>query len=91
LRTPTVESFDHAIRLRMPGRCQAVLDTHGGADFIEGVLATRLPVLCCEAVGELRAVVGQQFDDPDWPDQLEPALALRLRLTQLEAVMATVS
>ena len=68
-----------------------MLDTHDGADFIEGVLATRLPVLCCEAVSELRAVVGQQFDDPDWPDQLEPALAIRLRLTQLGAVMATVS
>ena len=51
----------------------AVFDTHGGADFIEGVLATGLPVLCCEAVGELRTVVSQQFDDPDRRGQLEPA------------------
>ena len=57
----------------MPGRCQAVFDAHGGADFIEGVLATGLPVLCCEAVGELRTVVGQQFDDPGRRGQLEPA------------------
>ena len=57
----------------MPGRCQAVFDAHGGADFIEGVLATGLPVLCCEAVGELRAVVGQQFNDLDRRGQLEPA------------------
>lgn len=57
----------------MPGRCQAVFDTHGGADFIESVLATGLPVLCCEAVGKLRTVVGQQFDDPDPRGQLEPA------------------
>jgi len=39
----------------------------------EGVLAAALPVFCCEAVGELRTVVGQQFDDPDRRDQLEPA------------------
>ena len=40
----------------MPGRCQAVFDTHGGADFIEGMLATGLPVFCCGAVGELRTL-----------------------------------
>ena len=50
-----------------------MFDAHGGADFIEGVLATGLPVLCCEAVGELRAVVGQQFNDLDRRGQLEPA------------------
>jgi len=48
----------------MPGRCQAVFNAHVGADFIEHVLATGLPVLCGEAVGELRTVVSQQFDDP---------------------------
>ena len=57
----------------MPGRCQAVLDAHAGADFIEGVLATGLPVFCGEAVGELRTVVSQQFDDPDRRGQFEPA------------------
>ena len=57
----------------MPGRCQAVLDAHAGADFIEGVLATGRPVFCGEAVGELRAVVCQQFDYPDRRGQLEPA------------------
>lgn len=57
----------------MPGRCQAVFDTHGGADFIKGVLATGLPVFCCEVVGELRAVVGQQFNDLDRRGPLEPA------------------
>lgn len=57
----------------MPGRCRAVFDALGGADFIEGVLATGLPVFCCEAVGELRTVVSQQFDDPDRRGQLEPA------------------
>ncbi len=57
----------------MPGRCQAVFDTLGGADFIEGVPATGLPVFCCEAVVELRAVVGQQFNDLDRRGQLEPA------------------
>ena len=54
----------------MPGRCQAVFDAHGGADFVEGVLATGRPVFCGEAVGELRTVVGQKFDDPDRLGQL---------------------
>jgi hypothetical protein len=57
----------------MSWRGQAVFDTHGGADFIEGVLATGLFVFCREAVGELRTVVGQQFDDPDRRGQLEPS------------------
>ena len=39
----------------------------------EGVLATGLPVFCCEAAGDLRTVVGQQFDDPDRRVPLEPA------------------
>jgi hypothetical protein len=30
-----------------------VFDTYAGADFIEGVLATELPIFCCEALGEL--------------------------------------
>ena len=57
----------------MPGLFQSVFDAHAGADFIECVLPTGLPVFCCEAVGELRAVVGRQFDDPDRRGQLEPA------------------
>ena len=73
LADTAVESFDHAIRLRMPGRCQAVFHAHGGADFIECVLTPGLPVFCCEAVGELRAVVGQQFNDLNRRGQLEPA------------------
>jgi len=47
-----------------------VFDAHGGADFVEGVLATGRPVFCGEAVGELRTVVGQKFDDPDRLGQL---------------------
>jgi hypothetical protein len=50
-----------------------VFDAHAGADFIEGALANGLPVFCCEAVGELRTVVGQQLDDPDRRGQLQPA------------------
>lgn len=56
----------------MPGRRQAMFDAHVGANLIEGVLAAGLPVFCGESVGELRAVVGQQFDDLDWRGQLEP-------------------
>ena len=52
LADTAVESFDNTMRLRMPGWYQAVFDTHGGADCIEGVLATGLPVLCGEVVGE---------------------------------------
>ena len=73
LADAAVESFDHAIRLGMPGWYQAVFDTHGGADCVEGVLATGLPVLCGEVVGEWRAVVGQQLNDPDRRCRLEPA------------------
>jgi hypothetical protein len=58
-----------------------VFDAHGGADFIEGVLATGLPVFCCEAVGELRTVVGWHFDDPDRRGQLEPAQRSTLLLS----------
>ena len=65
----------------MPGRCQTVFHAHGGADFIEGVLATGLPVFCCEAVGELRTVVSQQFDDPDRRGQLAPAQRSTLLLS----------
>lgn len=50
-----------------------MFDAQANADFIECVLATGLPVFCGEAVGELRTVVGQQFDDPDRRAQLEPA------------------
>lgn len=57
----------------MPGQCQAVFEAHVSGDFIECELATGLPVFCCEAVGELRTVVRQQFDDPDRRGQLEPA------------------
>ena len=47
LADTSVESFDHAIRLRMRWRRQTVFDAHGGADFIEGVLVAGFPVFCC--------------------------------------------
>ena len=53
----------------------------GGADFIGGVLATGLSVFCGEAVSDLRNVVSQQFDDPDWRGQLEPAQRSTLLLS----------
>lgn len=45
------------------------------------MLATRLPAFCCEAVGELRTVVGQQFDDSGSRGQLEPAQRSTLLLS----------
>lgn len=51
-----------------------MFEAHVSGDFIECVLAIGLPVFCCEAVGELRTVVGQQFDDPDRRSQLDPPL-----------------
>ena len=58
-----------------------MFDTHGGADFIEGVLATTLPLSCGEEVGQLRAAVGRQFDDPDRRGQLDPAQRSTLLLS----------
>jgi hypothetical protein len=58
-----------------------VFDAHGGADLIEGVLTAGRPVLCGEAVGELRTVASQQFDDPDRRGQLEPAQRSTLLLS----------
>ena len=58
-----------------------MLDAHAGADFIEGMQATGLPVFWCETVSELRTVVGQQFDDPGRRGQLEPAQRSTLLLS----------
>ena len=57
----------------MSGQCQAVFDAYAGVDFIEGVPATTLPAFGGDAIGGMRTVVGQQFDDPGRRGQLEPA------------------
>lgn len=57
----------------MPEKCQAVFDAYADVDFIEGVPATTLPAFGGDAIGGLRTVVGQQFDDPGRRGQLEPA------------------
>ena len=44
LADTSVESFDHAIRLRMPARRQAVFDVHADVDFIEGVVSWTLSI-----------------------------------------------
>lgn len=69
----------------MPGQCRAVFDALGNVDFIEGVPATTLPLSCGEAVGELRTVVSQQFDDPDRRGQLESAQRSTLLLSVTSA------
>jgi len=60
-----VEALDHAVRLRMPRRRQAVLCRQCGASHVEGVLAARLLVFGGETVGKFRAVVGQDLADLD--------------------------
>jgi len=61
----SVEALDHAVRLRMTRRYQTVFDGDRSADFVESVLAAGLLVFGGEAVGELRAVVGQDLADLD--------------------------
>lgn len=68
-----VEALHHAVGLGMARRSQAVLDAHAGADLVEGAPAAGLLVLRREAVGELRAVVGQDLGDLDRRGQLETA------------------
>jgi hypothetical protein len=48
-----VEAFDHAIRLRVSGRRQTVLNGDAGTGNIEGVVARRLLVFGGKSVGKL--------------------------------------
>ena len=60
-----VEAFNHAVCLRVARWREAVFNTHALADLVEYVLAAGLLVFAGEAVRELRAIVGQDFDDLD--------------------------
>jgi hypothetical protein len=66
LADAAVEALHHAVGLRMARRRQTVLDTHAGVDLVEGVPAAGLLILRRAAVGELRAVVGQDLGELDW-------------------------
>jgi hypothetical protein len=61
-----VEALNHAVRLRVARRCQAMLGRDGRAGYVECMPAAWLLVFGGEAVGKLRAVVGQDLADLDW-------------------------
>ena len=54
-------------------QCQPVFHAYAGADRVEGVLAAGLLIFRREAVGELRAVVGQDLGDLDRRGEHEAA------------------
>ena len=56
-----VEALDHAVRLGMARRAQAMFDAQGDATHVEGVAARGDPVLAGETVRELAAVVGEHL------------------------------
>ena len=58
-----VKALDHAVGLRVSWRRQAVFDGQCCAHFIERVFAGGLFGFAGKAVGELAAVIGQDFAD----------------------------
>jgi hypothetical protein len=56
-----IETLYHAIRLRVPQRCEAMLGRQCRAGHIECMLAARLLVLGRKSVCKLRAVIGQDL------------------------------
>ena len=82
---PPVEALDHPVGLGVAGRNQPMLDGVLGADLVEGMGAGGRPFADrSEAVGELLAVVGQDFLDlhrAGGPQGLEEGLGGGGRLT----------
>ena len=58
-----VEALYHAVGLRVARRAQAVLNAQRLAAHVELVFSRWRALFAGEAVGELAAVVGQQFGD----------------------------
>ena len=63
LADPPVEALDHPVGLGVTRGDQSVFDMVFGTGLIEGVLTTGLVVTLEEAIGELGAVVGQEFGE----------------------------
>ena len=63
LADPPVEALDHPVGLGVTRGDQSVFDMVFGTGLIEGVLTTGLVVTLEEAIGELGAVVGEEFGD----------------------------
>lgn len=73
LTDPAIEAFHHAVSLRVARRRQAMLDFHAATCLVEGMIAAGLLVFGGEAVGKLRAVVGQYLGDLDRRCELQTA------------------
>ncbi len=63
LADPSVEALDHPVGLGVAGWDQPVLDVVFSTRLIEVVLTTGLVVALEKSVGELGAVVGEEFRD----------------------------
>lgn len=63
LGNTAVEALDQAVGLRVPGRTKPMLDAQRATPHVEVMLAAGGARLALEAVGEARAVVGEQLVD----------------------------
>lgn len=63
LADPTVETLDHPIGLGMAGWNQPVLDVVFSTGLIEVVLTAGLVAALEKSIGELGAVIGEEFGD----------------------------